>query len=336
MIRLNSCALAPLFFFRVKTYPDQMTFRDWLKDTKQRYREQSASEATKESARDFYVGGLRNLGQRVNYGDSIWDEDWDVLLILDACRYDLFEETYGGAEFMDSLSSRYSVASHSIEFMQKTFSDRWEGELEDTIYVCGNPFSADYVNANQFQQVEEVWRYGWDNQKGIIPPEPLSDVGIRLHRQNDPERMIIHYMQPHCPYIQPDSEDIDGSGISEADRWGDWGTGNEFDMLREGELSFEEHWDLYEANLQYVVEQVRETVLRSIDAEQVVITSDHGNNFGRFGIYGHPKEVPLPGLKRVPWAVTSATDDGEYTPSFEPASENVEDRDEMLRNLGYL
>lgn len=313
-----------------------MTFRDWVEETKQRYREDSASEATRESVRNFYIGGLRNLGQRVNYGTSIWEDDWDVLLILDACRYDLFEETYDEAEFIDLLSSRYSVASHSIEFMQKTFSNYWAEELKDTIYVCGNPFSAEYVNANQFQQLEEVWRYGWDEDQGIIPPEPLSDVGIRLHREKSPERMIIHYMQPHCPYIQPNSKNIAGSGISDADRWGDWGTGNEFDMLREGELGFEDHWKMYEENLKYVVEQISESVLQSIDAEKVVITSDHGNSFGQFGIYGHPKDVPLPGLKRVPWAVTSATNDEKYEPSFEPTGEEAGNRDEMLRNLGYL
>ena len=313
-----------------------MTFRDWIRETKQRYQKQSFIDASRESARDFYVGGLRNIGQRVNYGKPIWESDWDVLLILDACRYDLFEDTYGEAPFLNSLSSQHSVASHSIEFMQKTFSDQWEEQLEDTIYVCGNPFSAEYVDANEFRQLEEVWRYGWDEEQGIIPPEPLSDVGIRLHREKAPERMIIHYMQPHCPYIQPDSKNITGSGISEADRWGDWGTGNEFDMLREGELSFEDHWKMYEENLKYVVEQIRESVLRSIDAEKVIITSDHGNSFGQFGIYGHPKDVPLPGLKRVPWAVTSATNDWEYEPSFEPAGEEAGDRDEMLRNLGYL
>lgn len=312
-----------------------MTFRDWAEETKQRYQDQSFASATKESARDFYVGGLRNLGQRINYGTSIWEDDWDVLLILDACRYDVFEQMYGEKEFIDSLSPRYSVASHSIEFMQKTFSTRWEDKLEDTVYVCGNPFSAEYVDLNQFQRVEEVWRYGWDEDQGIIPPKPLSDVGIRLHRQDSPERMIIHYMQPHCPYIQSNSKDISGSGISEANRWGDWGTGNEFDMLRRGELRFEDHWEMYEENLRYPMEQIRQSVLRSIDAEKVVITADHGNSFGQFGIYGHPKDVPLPELKRVPWALTSASNDGKYTPSFEPANEEG-DRDEMLRNLGYM
>jgi hypothetical protein len=83
----------------------------------------------------------------------------------------------------------------------------------------------------------------------------------------------------------------------------------------------------------YVLDSVK-TLLRSVDGS-VVITADHGNLLGEFGLYGHPDYVPAPALKRVPWCRTIAEDDGTYEP-VEWSNESVkDDREELLRDLGY-
>lgn len=33
------------------------------------------------------------IGKRINYGEPVLDKEWDVLVILDACRYDMFVKT---------------------------------------------------------------------------------------------------------------------------------------------------------------------------------------------------------------------------------------------------
>lgn len=55
----------------------------------------------------------RNMGKGTNF----FEKDWDNLIILDACRYDIFEKinTIGG-----DLSYKISKGSHSEEFYQKT------------------------------------------------------------------------------------------------------------------------------------------------------------------------------------------------------------------------
>ena len=71
-------------------------------------------------------------------------------------------------------------------------------------------------------------------------------------------------------------------------------------MLKEGKLSKEFLWKAYISNLQYVLSYV-EKLLPYLKGK-VVISSDHGEAFGRFNLfYGHPPNTPLPELIEVPW-----------------------------------
>lgn len=59
--------------------------------------------------------------------------DWDTLVILDACRYDMFEEIN---ETEGELEHRYSRGSCTPDFIRENFP---EGEFHDTVYVTANP-----------------------------------------------------------------------------------------------------------------------------------------------------------------------------------------------------
>jgi glucan phosphoethanolaminetransferase (alkaline phosphatase superfamily) len=131
-------------------------------------------------------------------------------------------------------------------------------------------------------------------------------------------------MQPHRPYIGEDlPPELRGTSI----------TGK----LIDGQISKEEAWEAYLDTLRYVLDEV-EILLENIDADNVVITADHGEGFGEYGSYGHDFGWPHPVEKKVPWAETRATDTGEYvvsenTKSNEDDSTSVEER---LKNLGYI
>ncbi|MFB6182582.1 MAG: hypothetical protein ABEI78_00815, partial [Candidatus Nanohaloarchaea archaeon] len=62
--------------------------------------------------------------------ESIFDRDWDNLIVLDACRQDLYEEVNGETE------SRISAGSSTKDFIKDNFS---EGELSDIVYITANP-----------------------------------------------------------------------------------------------------------------------------------------------------------------------------------------------------
>lgn len=301
-----------------------MTLDDWVEESTNRVRSDGFSGA-RESLYEFYVGLCRNAGRRVNYGTNVFEESWDVLVILDGCRWDLMREVVSEYDFVDETTT-YSIASSSEEWMEKTFG---EVDTSDVGYVTGNPFSRQMLNPNDFQLLDEVWEYAVDDEVRTIPADAVTDRTIRAHREVDPDRLIAHYMQPHYPFVpNPMDEGLpleDFGGSNHEDVW---------DKLRRGKVSREEVWEDYRSNLEYALDSV-ETLLRSVDGN-VVITADHGNLLGEFGLYGHPDYAPIPALKRVPWCRTTAEDERIHQPGRWRKNHSIgSDRKELLHDLGY-
>jgi hypothetical protein len=98
-------------------------------------------------------------------------------------------------------------------------------------------------------------------------------------------------------------------------------------------------WNAYLDELRWVLEEV-ELVLENVDAERVAISSDHGESFGRFGVFGHKIGSFHPDIRPVPWVTTTAKDESTLEPTVEvPAgSSSVSDVsvEENLRSLGYI
>lgn len=272
-------------------------------------------------------------------GTPIFETEWDVLVILDACRADMLREVQDEYEFLDTPGTQYSVDSASRTWMQKNFRADYADEMERTAYVTGNPYSDEVVNDDEFARVEEVWKDSWNDELGTVLPRPITDRTIAVHRELDPDRLLVHYMQPHYPFVQHQEVDdgisLDffrpGSTTDSTDGDDVW------EQFRTGQLTGAEVWALYLDNLRYVLDELR-LLRRNVDAETLVISADHGNAFGEFGIYAHPPGMPFKSVREVPWYVTSATDTGEYVP--ETASSGIDDGsdtvNERLRDLGYL
>ena len=70
-----------------------------------------------------------------------------------------------------------------------------------------------------------------------------------------------------------------------------------------------------------------------------MLSSDHGEAFGEWGLYGHYRHVPVRALREVPWVKTSATDKQTYEPALEPPEnsndEDDSDAEERLNALRY-
>lgn len=298
------------------------------------YRAQGLRQLAREAFYYCYESTLRAgcslFGNR--QGDNIYKDDWDVLLILDACRADLLQQFTSEYPFLDVIETRYSVGSTSAEWMENTFTAEHRDVIADTIYITGNPFSDDHVSAEQFAIVDEVWRTEWDETAETIRPRPLTDRAIAQWRsQPDADRMIVHYMQPHYPFI---GSSIAGAGLS-IESWGEtFDSRNVWELLRDGEIEQDTLWEAYRENLRIVLDDV-ELLLETIDADMVVITADHGNAVGEYGVYGHPAGMCLSALREVPWITTSAEKAREYEPEItdeSPMDQNVSDR---LEALGY-
>ncbi len=69
--------------------------------------------------------------------------------------------------------------------------------------------------------------------------------------------------------------------------------------IKSGEIPLPEAMSLYEENLKAALATVR-AICGLLDG-RIIITSDHGNLFGEYGLYGHPGGLHVPELVKVPW-----------------------------------
>lgn len=129
--------------------------------------------------------------------------NWDVLIILDACRYDYFERYYR-QHLEGDLRKVISPASHTSEWRRRTFHN---DEFKDVIYISANPYINSRVSvegfdaSRTFDRVVDVWNWGWNEDMGTVPPEEVSKtLKVELEESSN-SRIIAHYLQPHAPYL---------------------------------------------------------------------------------------------------------------------------------------
>lgn len=245
-------------------------------------------------------------GRRIE-PDPVLAADWDLLVVLDACRGDLWAEVVGEDDVLPVGSTRISPGGTSTEWLDAVFGDADAGELADVGYVTANPYSDTHVDAGALGHLAEVWRHAWDDDLGTVRPRAVTDAAVRAGRTADVDRLIVHYMQPHFPSVAGDGAEgpaLAAFGDEPLSVWED---------LRFGERSPEAVWRAYRRNLRAVLDDVR-LLLANVDADRAVVTADHGNAFGERGLYGHAAGIALRPLREVPWAATTATDTGTYEP----------------------
>lgn len=317
-----------------------MTFRDWIEESRFKVNHYGWRKGGVSAAYDFWGGALRHSSHLIGAdrrGENVFERDWDVLVLLDTCRPDVAEEVSGGYPFVPSdVPSITSVGSTSWEWLDRTFSEAPNDVVERTAYVCANNFSQQFGDEFEpdpasFGLLDEVWRYGWDDDLGVVPPETVTDRAVDVRRNGEFDRLIVHYMQPHIPYRSldvGDRADADERGAAQRSVW---------DLLQMGDLSRADAWDAYRDNLRWVLDDGVAPLLENIDADRVVLSSDHGEAFGEWNLYGHYRHVPAPALREVPWIVTSATDSGQLEPEVEPEEIHLTDDtiNERLTALGY-
>ncbi|ESP89030.1 hypothetical protein [Candidatus Halobonum tyrrellensis] len=324
-----------------------MTLADWLAESRDRVRYEGLSTGGYASAQELWAGALGRVGELWNYGESVHEREWDVLLVFDACRVDLMATVARTGEYdlLDGFDperdAMNSVASRSPEWIAETFDpDRWGERLADVAYVTANPHSREVPDPDALARVDEVWRYGWDDERGVVPPRTMTDRTVATARAHDGP-VVAHYMQPHLPFrslvddhpewfsleATPDGDDPDGAGAPFKTLWR---------RLRDGEVSREVVWEAYVDNLRWVLDEV--ATLRSNLDGTAVVTADHANAMGEWWCYGHQTPAPVPAMKRVPWVSFEATDERTFEPTVaadgtDPDDDEVRDR---LRNLGYV
>ena len=274
--------------------------------------------------------------RREHAGFDVSSQEWDTLIVLDACRYDAFE---AANVLPGTLSPIRSEGSQTAEWLDASFG----GVFADTVYVSGNPNVA-HLDA-EFADVVRLWIDDWDEQLSTARPETVAERALDAHHTYPEKRLIVHFVQSHEPYIGETDARFEQFGFTGAGVVADERPHESlFTSLKRRRVSQAAVRRAYRENLDLVLAAVGRLV-DSVDG-RTVITADHGEAFGEWGIYGHPSGVYIDSLVTVPWFVVegdrngNGKEDGRRSitgsettvPTRTEDDTSVEDR---LADLGY-
>lgn len=268
-------------------------------------------------------------------GINIFNEDWDNLVILDACRYDMFEQY---CELNGRLEQKTSRGSNTVEFLRGNFHGR---DLTDTVYVTANPQlyrNRHRIDTSLYKSLNIWMEDGWNEEYGTVLPETTTEYAIQAAKDYPHKRLIVHYIQPHYPFLSSETSFDKGQLEDSDDPYSFWLQ----IMMGELDISSNDIWSMYVENLERTVESVRD-LLDELTGK-TILTSDHGNMVGETSTplpieeWGHPWGTYTKELVTVPWLVIDdnqrrqieAETIEDHTGDAE--SETVEDR---LEALGY-
>lgn len=264
-------------------------------------------------------------------GFDISDEDWDNLVILDACRFDTFRDK--GQQLPGELEKRESKAGATTEFLRHNFQSR---DFRDTIYITANPQlhrHKEEINVDFFQEYQ-VWIDNWAEDYRTVKPDVVTEKSLSVAEEHPNKRLIIHYLQPHAPYIGPTGKELPKDYLN---FWSSF-TAGEFD------LDLETAKQAYYENVEVVIPHV-ERLLNELQGKTVV-TADHAELLGErdkpipIRRYGHVAYTYIPELVEVPWLTYQNGDRKEVIAENKSTEETdrrvTEDTvKERLKDLGY-
>ena len=284
--------------------------------------------------------------RRLGGGCHIFEEDWDNLLVLDACRPDMFDRIC----WLDGkLETRISLGPKTPRWMEQNFNGR---NLSDTVYVTANPqYELNDVDTD-FAALYPVWRDAWDDENETILPKDVVEYTREAAEEYPNKRLLVHFMQPHYPFIGDLGQELSEHSGLEASRLGAQGEEARryaptiWKQLEADEVNKDEVQRAYDENLRLVLEEI-EMLVNELDGK-TVLTSDHGNLLGERAFrverwlprlsrrYGHP-EVYSKALLEVPWFEVPCDKRKEIIRGVEGRQEAVADEvvKDRLESLGY-
>jgi len=248
-------------------------------------------------SREYLLGKVDSVDE----AEPVSEFEWDNLIILDGCRLDTYQEAVNL-----QADSRISAGSTSWEFLEENFS---EGDRSDTVYISANPYThPDLFKEHTGREIGEVFhevfnllyddRY-YSEEAGVVRPESVREVAELAAKLYPKKRLIIHFMQPHHPFLTSDSEPVKISKIGRGKHELD----TPWEKAERGDLSHAKVSSLYKENLYLVwneVEKLQESLTGT-----TVVTADHGNFLGEKGFYGHPGGRSEKPVREIPWDVIS-------------------------------
>ena len=248
-----------------------------------------------------------------NQVDLIQSGEWDTLIVLDACRADALQMIarkypWPGEKEIEVVRSPAACTQIWIERLGRYFEENLG------YYFSANPVVERTAAKRKFKLLTwSVWAKHWARftEQQIPSVHPMTVNGAVLtaktlidadDRWPSEARVVVHYLQPHSPYI--------GSPPLKMTQWGHGNhpfdaecsvLPNPAEAVREKKLTWPGLREAYMGNLALVWEAAR-VLVANLPGERIVITSDHGEVLGEHGgLFGHECSWPYDELFNVPW-----------------------------------
>ncbi|WP_154018440.1 hypothetical protein [Halolamina rubra] len=281
------------------------------------------------------------------------DGNW-LLIVLDSCRFDRFSQ-YFEEFFRGDIEPNKSAAVDTFRYVGEIWPDHYEMPYITAAAPITNTnldFNTDniantrgvaasgkrleekyggYVPKEHIQNIVEVWRTDWDEDLGVCPPEPVTNKAIDIHEKNRQKNMVVHYFQPHAPYIGKKKDTY--SGEIDEDIKGGAIASHIWQKAKFGDLTREELLELYDSNLRRVMESAA-ILINNTNFDRTVIIGDHGEALGEYNMYGHGFEHPY--VRIVPWAEIEETKISPEKKSIDSQPTTDTTVEERLSELGYI
>lgn len=249
------------------------------------------------------------------------DRDWDVLVVLDACRLDTLRKVANWP--VEQVSS---PASCTPDWLESIVSNN---VFSDSTVLTANP---QYEKFEFDGVVDHFWKTHWQDRVGTVLPEPvLREATDRLA---DESPVVAHLQQPHWPYVAR----IGDTWQLAYNDLGPWGEDDEIRStqvaMARGEIDIRRAQRAYEASVASVWAVLMPYVAEWLDdGYRAIVTADHGESFAQAGdiwMCEHPCGCHISSLTSVPWI--------EFSPSNPPQSADTETGvvEDRLEALGYV
>jgi len=249
--------------------------------------------------RDKFLGRISNIYNHILPKHSIFREDWNNMIILDACRYDYFKKAIKKIDIKGKLQKTFSIASHTLPFILNTFT---KDKYDDIVCISTNPY-IDREVGHKFHDCIPVWKDIWATVYGgtVIPTDIIPFV-LNATIKYPNKRLLIWFVQPHSPYL---FHELNPNGVYMG-RYS-------YEILKIYKMFFWAYLPVSELRRRYMdnlllVLKTCKRVLRMLHGK-TIISSDHAECLGHFypftpfRVYGHYKDVRTPSMYKVPYFI---------------------------------
>lgn len=222
---------------------------------------------------------LPNFFDLASQKSLIEKEPWDVLIVLDACRWDAYNYIFE-TDASPVCNPGVGSTPNWVDSIWTQNKEQWR----DVTYISGNiqtDLVGDEHHKDSLRLRECVKKYvpaheEYDNEVSVVLPETMRD-----HAVEEEPPMVVHFLQPHTPFIGnftlkvhnrekydilPSRKEVEPQTAVQR-------------LIDAGLVDRSVVQTAYLSNLQRVRRSV-ESIVQMYSNYNVVVTADHGEAFG--------------------------------------------------------